>query len=185
MENRAVKRYRIAPVVILAAVFTGCVLDYSIFFPPLDVAQGFDVSRYLGKWYEIAKYPVPFEAGCFGVTAEYGLRDDGTVSVLNICRDASFNEQSRIEGHAVIPNPAEPAKLGVFFPFSPVGAPYWVLEVGADYEYAVVGDPSRNTLWILSRTPQLDEAVYNDILSRLPERGYDPGRLELMPQPTP
>ncbi len=173
-----------AVMIAVLALPGGCALDYSAFFPPLPVAAGFDVTRYVGLWYEIAKYPVPFEAGCYGVTAEYTLRDDGTVGVLNICRDAEFREVSRIEGFARITDASEPAKLSVFFPFSPIGAPYWVLDIGPNYEYAVVGDPSRFTLWILSRTPTLDEGVYAEILARLPGWGYDPSRLEPMPQPT-
>jgi apolipoprotein D and lipocalin family protein len=145
----------------------------------LTTASGIDVSRYTGLWYEIAKYPVVFEAGCVNVTAEYTLRDDGTIGVLNTCGDS--NGGSRIiEGFATAADD-DTSKLTVYF-FWPFGAPYWILEVGEDYEYAVVGDPSRTYFWILSRTPQLDDATYQSILQQMPDWGYDPERLELMPQ---
>ncbi|MCB9852692.1 MAG: lipocalin family protein [Phycisphaerales bacterium] len=147
--------------------------------PALDVAKNIDLSQYTGLWYEIAKYPVSFEQGCVNVTAEYTLRDDGTIRVLNTCGQEG-GESRTIEGFATVGSD-EPTKLTVYF-FWPFGAPYWILEVGDDYEYAVVGDPSRTYFWILSRTPQLDDATYQSILARMPDWGYDPARLELMPQ---
>lgn len=146
---------------------------------PLATVSDFDPSRYVGQWFEIAKYPVSFEEGCVNVTADYALRDDGSVSVLNTCGDPDGGSRT-IEGFATT-DPADSAKLTVYF-FWPFGAPYWVLEVGDDYEYAVVGDPSRTYFWILSRTPQLDDAIYQSILDAMPDWGYDPARLELMPQ---
>ncbi|GMU22755.1 MAG: hypothetical protein AMXMBFR13_28390 [Phycisphaerae bacterium] len=174
---------RIGASFIFLAGLVGCIQDASN-YPPLATADNFDLTRYLGKWYEIAKYPVFFEIGCSGVTAEYTLREDGTVRVLNICRNEEGVEKSRIVGTAVPTDPDDPAKLGVSFAVVPIQAPYWVLEVGANYEFAVVGAPNRRTLWILSRTPSLDASVYEAILARLPEYGYDPDRLELTFQPS-
>ncbi len=148
---------------------------------PLATVENVDIAKYMGKWYEIAKYPVPFENGCYGVTAEYSLKDDGTVRVFNTCRTADGAIANTIEGFAAVADPASKAKLTVYF-FYPFGAPYWILELDENYQYAVVGDPSRSTLWILSRTPTLDEATYQGILARLSEKGYDPARLEVMPQ---
>lgn len=167
-----------------AVVFSvgGCPLDYSGLFPPLATAQNFDVSRYTGVWYEIAKYPVVFENGCEGVTAEYTLRDDGSVRVFNTCRNPDGSVKSTIDGTAQVLNADEPAKLSVSFSVAPFGAPYWVLEVGENYEYAVVGEPSRNTFWILSRTPTLDDATLQSVIAKMPEWGYDAGRLEYMEQ---
>ena len=147
--------------------------------PALDTAKNIDLTKYTGLWYEIAKYPVSFEEGCVNVTAEYTIRDDGNVTVLNTCGEAG-GEGRTIEGFATVDSD-EPAQLTVYF-FFPFGAPYWILEVGEDYEYAVVGDPSRTYFWILSRTPQLDDATYQSILDQMPDWGYDAERLELMPQ---
>ena len=140
-----------------------------------------DIQRYLGTWYEIAKYPVPFENGCYGVTAEYSLNDDGTVRVFNSCRDADGRVARTIEGYARVEDTTSNAKLNVYF-FGPFGAPYWIIDLDDDYQWAVVSDPTRFTLWILSRTPTIDPDVYQGILARLTEKGYDTTRLELMPQ---
>lgn len=167
----------------LLALAGGCAPNLEAFFPPLATVSEVELTRYAGTWYEIARYPNWFERGCNGVTAEYTLRDDGSVGVLNICRTPQGAERSRIEGRATVENPQEPGKLTVFFATAPFGAPYWILALGADYEYAVVGDPSRSFLWILSRTPTMDPAIYESLLDRLPEWGYDPARLETVPQP--
>ena len=149
---------------------------------PLATVEQVEVQRYMGTWYEIAKYPNNFQRGCSAVTAEYTLRDDGTVRVLNTCRDSDgVTVKSTIEGFAEVADPTSNAKLTVYF-FYPFGAPYWIIDLDENYQYAVVGDPSRTFLWILSRTPTLDATTYDQILQRLPEKGYDPARLELTPQ---
>ncbi len=162
-------------------LLTGCGLPPDLGLPALDVVEDVEIERYMGRWYEIARYPNSFEQDCVGVTADYTLLSDGRVEVLNTCRDADGNTVSTIEGFAEVADPETRAKLTVYF-FFPFGAPYWILELGDDYEYAVVGDPSRTFLWILSRTPTLDPALYDEITQRLPDKGYDPGRLELVPQ---
>jgi len=149
---------------------------------PLETVGNVDVERYMGRWYEISKYPVVFENGCAGVTAEYSLNADGTVRVLNTCLTPDGKDvASRIEGFATVADPSTNAKLTVFF-FFPFGAPYWIIDLDENYQWAVVGDPTRSFLWILSRTPTLDAAIYDGIVQRLPEKGYDPARLELMTQ---
>ena len=155
----------------------GCpAVDQSL-YPPLETVSAVDIDRYAGKWYEIAKYPVVFENGCVDVTAEYTVLEDGSVRVVNTC--GSIEGGSReIVGSATIADPTTNAKLRVSF-FSPLfGAPYWIIELDEDYQYAVVGDPSREFLWILSRTPSLDETTLAGILRRLPDYGYDPDGLE-------
>jgi len=166
---------------LLLVGLTGCPCD-----PPETVAY-VDVERYMGKWYEIAKYPVIFERGLVGVTAEYTLLDDGTVRVVNGGFRGSFDgKASRIEGKATVADPETNAKLTVQFgpiPFSLFGPNYWIIDLGENYEYAVVSDRCRNTLWILSRTPQMDAQLYDDIVAWLAEVGFDTDRLEVMPQP--
>jgi apolipoprotein D and lipocalin family protein len=151
-------------------------------YPPLATVDNVELGRYTGRWYEIARYPNSFETECVGVTADYALREDGRISVVNTCVEGSLDGNVRlIEGVARVVDRATNAKLAVTF-FPPFEGDYWILELGEDYEYAVVGDPSRRFLWILSRKPTLDEVLYEDILGRLPERSYDPNRLELVPQ---
>jgi len=151
-------------------------------YPPLATVDNVELGRYTGRWYEIARYPNSFEPGCVGVTADYALREDGRISVLNTCLEGTLDGDARIiQGVARVVDPITNAKLAVSF-FPPFEGDYWILELGEDYEYAVVGDPSRTFLWILSRAPTLDEGLYDDILSRLPEKSYDPNRLELVPQ---
>ncbi len=165
------------PLVLVSALLTagwGCA---AIFAPPLQTVGQVDIERYTGKWYEIARYPNFFETNCENVTAEYTLQEDGTVSVLNICRSGAGEETERIEGTARVPDPDETAKLVVSFPSAPFPAPYWIIDLAPDYSYAVVGDPTRNFLWILSRTPTLDSALYESILGRIAELGYDTGRV--------
>jgi len=150
--------------------------------PPLDVVEKVDLGSYTGRWYEIARYPNSFERGCVGVTADYSLRQDGRINVLNTCREGSLDGNVRtIEGIARVVDSSTNAKLAVTF-FGPFEGDYWILELGNDYEYAVVGDPSRKFLWILSREPGLDDGLYHDILSRLPEKGFDPENLEFVLQ---
>jgi len=173
-------RVRLGTMILSAALLAGCQIAGP--GPALETVASVDVERYMGTWYEIAKYPNAFEQGCFGVTAEYSLRDDGSVKVVNTCRTADGKEiNNRIEGFATVADKTTNAKLTVYF-FYPFGAPYWILELGENYEYAVVGDPSRSFLWILSRTPTLDAETYDGILQRLPAKGYDPSRLEPMVQ---
>jgi apolipoprotein D and lipocalin family protein len=139
------------------------------------------LSRYLGRWYEIARYPNRFEKKCDrDVFATYGLRDDGRISVLNTCvkPDGSHGEA---KGWAKISDPSTNAKLKVTF-FYPFFGNYWVLELGEDYEYAVIGEPSRKYLWILSRTPQMSEETYHAITENLAAKGYDAAKLERVKQ---
>ncbi len=166
-------------VVPLALTLAGCAALY----PPLDVVDEVDLSRYAGTWYEIASYPAIFQAGCTATTAEYTLRDDGRVTVVNTCREGSLDGPvQRIEGSARVADSTTNAKLKVTF-FPPFEGDYWIIELGEDYEYAVVGVPNRAFLWILSRTPTLDEAIYQGILDRLPARDYDADRLVRTLQP--
>jgi apolipoprotein D and lipocalin family protein len=153
--------------------------------PPLEVVEPFDLDRYLGRWYEIASYPQRFQEGCVATTATYSRREDGRIRVLNACRDGSFDgEPRRAEGVASVADPAgSPAKLKVSF-FWPFRGDYWVIALDPDYRWAVVGHPSREYLWILSRTPRLESAVYDGILARVRAHGYDLERLNRTPQPT-
>lgn len=148
----------------------------------LKTVEHVDVERYMGTWYEIAKFPQRFENGLVGVTATYTLLPNGKVRVLNSGHEGSFGGKLRTaRGKAWIIDAKTNAKLKVSF-FWPFAGNYWILELGKDYEYAVVGDPSRKYLWILSRTPQMDGTDYDGLLKRLQDMGFDISKLEKNPQ---
>ena len=128
-------------------------------------------------WYEIARYPNNFQRGCVGSRATYTLRDDGNISVLNECYDKAFDGKLRFaKGKAWVVDKETNAKLKVSF-FWLFAGDYWIIDLGKDYEYAVVGHPKRKYLWILSRTKEMDAVVYEGILSRLQEKEYDTSKL--------
>jgi apolipoprotein D and lipocalin family protein len=142
---------------------------------PISSKALFEPERYVGVWHEVARFPVPFEAGCVGVTAEYGLRDDGLLSVLNICRDADGAEKSRISGTAEI---VGPGRLKVRFASVPfVAADYWVLWTDETYRTAVVGAPNGRSGWILNRDPVIPQDRLNAGRDVLAFNGYDLDRL--------
>jgi apolipoprotein D and lipocalin family protein len=144
----------------------------------LTVVGSVDLQRYLGKWYEIASYPAWFQKGCTGSTAEYSLLPDGKIQVINRCRKGSLDGPLKeSKGKAEVVDTVTNAKLKVWF-FWPFKGNYWIIELNPDYQWVVVGEPSRKYLWILSRTPTMDEAVYKGILERLPQKGYDPAKLQ-------
>lgn len=151
--------------------------------PPLRAVPQLDVKRYLGKWYEIGSIPQRFQKNCVASTATYSAREDGDIDVLNACRKFKLDgELDEAHGKAWVPDASEPGKLLVRF-FWPFRGDYWVLELGEHYEYAVVGHPSRDYLWVLSRTPQLPSGLLEQILGRLKSVGYDITRIRLTPQP--
>jgi lipocalin len=150
--------------------------------PELKIVEYVDVARYMGTWFEIAKFPQRFEKGLVGVTANYTLLPNGRVRVLNSGYEEDFNGILKTaKGKAWVIDNRTNAKLKVSF-FWPFAGNYWILELGKDYEYVAVGDESRKYLWILSRTPQMDEAVYNGLLKRVQDKGFDISRLEKNPQ---
>jgi apolipoprotein D and lipocalin family protein len=150
--------------------------------PELKTVEHVDVTKYMGTWYEIAKLPQKYENGLVGVTANYSLLANGKVGVLNKGYVNDFNGiEKTAKGTARVVDSTTNAKLKVSF-FWPFSADYWILELGKEYEYAVVGEDSRKYLWILSRTPQMDEAVYNEVLKRVQAWGFDITKLEKNPQ---
>jgi apolipoprotein D and lipocalin family protein len=142
----------------------------------LKVVPAVDLSRYVGEWYEIARLPNGFQKKCAdSVTANYTLRSDGSIKVVNRCRKDS-GEFTTATGKAKIVDKKTNAKLKVSF-FWPFYGKYWVLDLGPNYEYAVVGEPGRDYLWILSRTPEMDQALYEQLLAKMQARGFDTTRM--------
>jgi apolipoprotein D and lipocalin family protein len=151
--------------------------------PELTVVDSVDLERYLGTWYEIASYPAWFQRDCTAVTAEYSLRDDGLIEVVNSCRKGSLDGKlKQSTGRAKVVDATTNAKLKVSF-FGPFWGDYWIIDLDPDYRWAVVGVPSRKYLWILSRTPVMDEQTYREVVTRLVESGYDASRLRPTSQP--
>lgn len=147
---------------------------------PIASKALFEPERYLGTWFEVARYPVPFEAGCAGVTAEYGALPDGKISVLNTCRTLDGAVRSTISGTAAV---VGPGRLKVSFPSVPFGAAdYWVLWTDADYRTAVVGAPNGRSGWILNREPTIPDDRLNAAREVLDFNGYDLDRLLIVTQ---
>ncbi len=161
----------------LPLVFSGCAAKNSKGMKPLETVNFVDLDRYGGRWYEIARYPNRFQKGCVGSRATYTRRDDGGIAVVNQCYDRSFAGKLRTaEGKAWVVDKETNARLKVSF-FWPFAGDYWIIDLGRDYEYAVVGHPDRKYLWILARTPVMDEKEYQSILKRLQMQGYDTTKL--------
>jgi apolipoprotein D and lipocalin family protein len=150
--------------------------------PPLHVVSHVDLNRYLGTWYEIARFPNRFQEGCVASRATYTLLEDGKIGVLNQCYKGGLSgELSSATGKAWVVDKETNAKLKVSF-FWPFTGDYWIIDLGENYEYAVVGHPSRTYLWILSRTPEMEDALYSRLLERLRTQGYDTTKLTRSPQ---
>jgi apolipoprotein D and lipocalin family protein len=135
------------------------------------------LERYMGRWFEVARYPTRFERECAKNTvAEYTLQRDGMVRIENRCTKAD-GTTTGVRGSARVADAATNAKLKVkFSPFMPA-ADYWIIDLDAAYRWAVVGEPKRRFLWVLSRTPGMDRDVYAGILQRLRRLHYVPERL--------
>jgi apolipoprotein D and lipocalin family protein len=148
--------------------------------PPLATVPRVDLQRYMGQWYEIARIPHRFQEGCIGSTATYSLLPNGEVEVINRCRDERTGELRQAKGRAWSVDPAGNSRLKVSF-FWPFRGDYWIIGLGDNYEYSVVGAPNRDYLWILSRTSEMAPAVYESILEGVRRQGFDVSRLERKP----
>jgi apolipoprotein D and lipocalin family protein len=143
----------------------------------------FELNKYIGKWYEIARFDHSFERGLQGTTATYSLRKDGAIEVLNQgYKNGLGGKLNRAVGKAKLTSSATPRNLKVSF-FWIFYAPYNILELDSNYQYALIGSNSSNYLWILARNPKLDEATYNLLLEKAKARGYDLSKLIKVEQP--
>lgn len=170
--------------VLCVTLLLGCGAMRAGPLPELSVVPRVEIDRYLGTWYEIARYPNRFQKDCVAVTADYSMRDDGKIRVLNACRKGGLDGPVKsIEGKAWVVDRETNAKLKVQF-FWPFRGAYWIVDLGEAYDYAVVGHPNRKYLWVLSRSPEMEPARYEAIVERIARQGYDPGRLQRTPQPS-
>jgi apolipoprotein D and lipocalin family protein len=144
----------------------------------LQTVSAVDLQKYSGKWFEIASFPQQFQKGCHCTTAEYTISEKGYVIVENRCnRDSINGKQSYIKGKAFADKNTGNPKLKVQF-FWPFRGKYWIIDLANDYSYAVVSNPNKKYLWILSRTPKMDIEIYQQIIKRLMEKGFDLTKLQ-------
>lgn len=151
---------------------------------PLKTVEHVELNRYAGKWYEIARFDQKFQKNCTAVSAEYTLKKNGEVKVQNICR--LFSPDGKLKSsiaRAWVTDKNTNAKLKVQFflkrfrlPF--LAGNYWILDLDQDYKHAIVGDPSRKYLWILSRTKDMDESLYNELVARARSMDFDVTKLQ-------
>jgi apolipoprotein D and lipocalin family protein len=150
--------------------------------PEVQTVSFVDLERYAGKWYEVARFPTRFQRDCISSTADYEVIGEGRLSVLNTChmqdgKTRTIQGEARIDGENT-------ARLKVTFDnfffklFSwLIKADYWIIDLAEDYSYAAVGSPNRKYLWILSREPELPEALYQSLVKRIEAQGFDTERL--------
>ncbi|NLE05266.1 MAG: hypothetical protein GX638_10780 [Crenarchaeota archaeon] len=135
----------------------------------LETVAKVDLEKYLGKWFEIARLPAGFQNGCNQTTATYSLLDNGKISVVNEC--IKNGKYKKAKGTAKVVDKKTGAKLKVSF-FWPFYGDYWIIKLGKDYDYAVVGTPNHKYLWILSRTPKMDQKLYKELTQFAKSKGF-------------
>jgi apolipoprotein D and lipocalin family protein len=140
----------------------------------LEVVPHVELEKYLGKWFEIAHLPARFQEGCTDTTATYTLSEDGNISVLNECRRNGKVKLAKGKAKVVDKNSGAKLKVTFFWPFY---GDYWIIDLGKDYNYAVVGTPNRKYLWILSRTPQMADKLFSQLIESAKSKGFDVSKL--------
>jgi len=154
-------------VILFAVFFTACSQKY----PTLVTVKNVEIEKYTGSWYEIARFEHFFEKGCKNVTATYSIKDDGDLEVINHCTKIEDNEKKQATGSAYAVDQTN-SKLKVSF-FRPFYGDYYIIELADDYSYAMVGSPSREYLWILSRTKTISKQTKQRLLSKASSLGFD------------
>lgn len=167
---------------VLAALLVAGVSN-SVWSQEVRTVAKVDLTQYLGTWYEIARFPNRFQKDCAAnVTAQYSKRADGQIDVVNRCKQAD-GKIDQASGLARVENAQTNAKLKVSFApdwlnwVSFIWADYWIIDLAPDYSLAAVGDPSRDYLWILSRTPTIGDAEYEALVNRVTAQGFDTAKL--------
>jgi len=149
--------------------------------PRYEPVTGFDINRYLGKWYEIARMPVWFEKGLVNVTATYSLMDDGKVKVVNAGHKNTKDGKIKVaNGKAKFGNSTDRGYFRVTF-FWPFYGDYIIVDLDPDYRYAVVAS-SPEYLWILSREPKMEKELLNSLVEKAKKLGFDTDKLYFTPQ---
>jgi apolipoprotein D and lipocalin family protein len=151
----------------------------------IDAVKGFDVQRYLGTWYEIARLDHSFERGLINVSATYSLKEDGSLRVVNRGFDPKQNRWKEAEGRAYFIAEPDQGRLKVSF-FRPFYGGYNILQIDErDYAYALICGNNRSYLWILAKQPKLPEAVMASLTQKAKDLGFDTAALIYVQQPNP
>ena len=154
--------------------------------PPLEVVAKVDLQRYLGKWYEVARIEHWFQKGCVNSEANYSLRDDGDIKVVNRCiKKGSTNKEDKPKeatARAWVVDETTNAKLKVQFPLREIklgflSGNYWIIDLDENYQYVMVGDPTRDYLWILSRSKIMAPETLSALITKAKNVGYDIDRI--------
>ena len=169
--------FRWIPVLLSSWAISGCTSG-----PELQTVQSVDLSRYAGQWHEIESFPHWFQRGCTNSLARYTPLSDGKIEVVNTCQ--KNGRTTSIRGVARVVPGSNNSKLKVRF-FGPFEGDYWILDLDPNYRWVAVGHPNRQYLWILARTPDLDETTLRGIRERLRQQGFDTNRLIKTVSPTP
>lgn len=150
--------------------------------PPLKTVAHVDLSRYLGDWYVIANIPYSLENGKVGTFDHYAMRPDGKMDNVYCFRRGNLDAPlEKWHGVAWVHNKETNAEWRVQFIW-PIRVPYLIIDLDPDYEWSVIGYPSRKLAWVLCRKPTMDDATYQGILKRLQDQGYDPAKIQKVPQ---
>ncbi|HEV2508649.1 lipocalin family protein [Bosea sp. (in: a-proteobacteria)] len=137
-----------------------------------EPAKPVDLSRYIGRWHEQARYEAGFQKDCEAVTADYAAKPDGSISVVNSCREGAISGRLRTaEATAKVVESSNGTKLKVSF-FGPFEGDYWVLDRAPDYSWSIVGEPSGRYLWLLTRSQRVSEREYARLVARAQSLGY-------------
>lgn len=147
----------------------------------LKTVPNVDIEKYAGTWYEIAKLPNKFEKGLTCISATYSIKENGKINVLNQGFKTEKGTWKDITGTAWVPDSKNPGQLKVRF-FWPFSGDYYIIALNDDYTYALVGDPSRKYLWILSKNKYLDPAIYNELLNIAKKNGFNTDLVEKVDQ---
>jgi apolipoprotein D and lipocalin family protein len=176
---------KLISVAVLAAMLTAIGLARAENKSPLRVVPSVDLNRYAGQWYEIARLPNRFQTKCAGeVIATYEPRTDGTISVINRCR-LENGDPTQAKGVARLAEKGQPNSIlkvrfaPAFLSFIPqVWGDYQIIALSPDYTYAVVGDPGRQYLWFLARSPRMDDSIYKRLVEEAKAQGFDVSLLQ-------
>lgn len=178
----------VLPALLILSAFSFAQQNNAVTQTQVQTVPQVDLKKYSGKWFEIARYPNKFQKKCVGnTTANYVIKENNKIEVTNKCvKKNGITDEA--EGEAKVVDSATNAKLKVRFApgflsfISAVWGDYWIIDLDNNYQYAAVGDPKREYFWILSRTPELSDAVYQNILRRAEKMGFDPGKVVKTPQ---
>jgi len=163
---------------IIAAFFVSIGCSSGVSKTSLTTVESVDLQRYSGTWYELASYPQIFERGCSNVKATYTPKD-GYIEVFN--QSIKNKKNNSIKGKAFVVENSGNARLKVQF-FWPFKGNYWIIDLAPDYSWAVVSDPKRKTLWILSRSPEMKDTLYASLVAKLVDRGFNKDKIVRMVQ---